>query len=233
MHFGIPSEAEIAAYVQSGEPMSLAGAFSIDGLGASFVEGIDGDPSNVLGLSLPLLRKMLGDFGVRIFDLWRRPVSPTLRRVTDADRQQIADLVEAEWGLPAVSVSGMYDPSTLPGIVAEQEGELLGVLTYIVNDSDMEVVTLNSLLEGRGVGTALLAEARRLAQASGRRLWLITTNENVEAIAFYQRRGMEIAALHRDFAEEVRAAKPIPAEPGPGGLGGIVFRHAIEFEYPR
>ena len=59
------------AYVASGEPMTLAGAFSIDGLAAPFVEGIDGDASNVLGLSLPLLRKMLSEVGVAIMDLWR------------------------------------------------------------------------------------------------------------------------------------------------------------------
>lgn len=72
VRFGTPSEAEIDAYVASGEPMSLAGGFSIDGLGAPFVEGIDGDPGNVIGLSLPLLRRMLADLGVAITDLWQR-----------------------------------------------------------------------------------------------------------------------------------------------------------------
>jgi len=71
VRFGSPSDAELAAYVASGEPMNLAGAFSIDGLAAPFIEGLDGDPSNVVGLSLPLLRKMLADLGVAITDLWR------------------------------------------------------------------------------------------------------------------------------------------------------------------
>jgi len=70
VRFGTPSDAEIAAYVATGEPMTVAGAFSIDGLGAPFVESIDGDPSNVIGLSLPLLRRMLADLGVAITDLW-------------------------------------------------------------------------------------------------------------------------------------------------------------------
>lgn len=71
VRFGSPSDAEVAAYVASGEPMALAGAFSIDGRAAPFVEGIDGDPSNVIGLSLPLLRRMLADLGLAITDLWR------------------------------------------------------------------------------------------------------------------------------------------------------------------
>ena len=71
VRFGTPNEAEISAYVASGEPMGLAGAFSIDGRAAPFVKGIDGDASNVLGLSLPLWRAMLNEVGVAITDLWR------------------------------------------------------------------------------------------------------------------------------------------------------------------
>ena len=70
VRFGTPTEAEITAYVSTGEPLELAGAFSIDGYGAPFVEGIDGDPSNVLGLSLPLFRRMLARLGLAVTDLW-------------------------------------------------------------------------------------------------------------------------------------------------------------------
>ncbi len=72
---GTPTEAELAAYVASGEPLVLAGAFSIDGRGAPFIDGIDGDPGNVIGLSLPLLRRMLADLGIAITDLWRTQAS--------------------------------------------------------------------------------------------------------------------------------------------------------------
>jgi septum formation protein len=71
IRFGRPTDAEIAAYAATDEPLSLAGAFSIDGLAAPFVDGIDGDPSNVIGLSLPLLRRLLAAVGVAITDLWR------------------------------------------------------------------------------------------------------------------------------------------------------------------
>jgi septum formation protein len=73
VRLGTPTDAELAAYVASGEPLSVAGAFTIDGLGAPFVDGIDGDPANVVGLSLPLLRRMLASIGVGITDLWRTP----------------------------------------------------------------------------------------------------------------------------------------------------------------
>jgi nucleoside triphosphate pyrophosphatase len=71
VRFGSPSDAEVAAYVASGEPMAVAGGFTIDGFAAPFVEGIDGHPSNVIGLSMPLLRQMFADLGLAITDLWR------------------------------------------------------------------------------------------------------------------------------------------------------------------
>ncbi len=71
VRFADPTDAELEAYVATGEPMAMAGAFSIDGRGAAFVEGIDGHPSTVIGLSLPVLRQMLASLGLAITDLWR------------------------------------------------------------------------------------------------------------------------------------------------------------------
>ncbi|MFB7379913.1 nucleoside triphosphate pyrophosphatase [Kitasatospora purpeofusca] len=70
VRFGTPDDAEVAAYIATGEPLHVAGAFTLDGRSAPFVEGIDGDPGNVIGLSLPLLRGLLTELGVRITDLW-------------------------------------------------------------------------------------------------------------------------------------------------------------------
>ncbi|WP_135453193.1 Maf family protein [Mycobacterium sp. DL99] len=71
VHFGSPTDADLDAYLESGEPLGVAGGFTIDGLGGWFIDGIDGDPSNVIGLSLPLLRRMLAAAGVSIADLWK------------------------------------------------------------------------------------------------------------------------------------------------------------------
>lgn len=70
VHFGHPTDEELTAYVESGEPMQVAGAFTLDGLGGWFITGIEGDHGTVLGLSLPLLRDMLGQLGIAPTELW-------------------------------------------------------------------------------------------------------------------------------------------------------------------
>lgn len=70
VYFAAVTDDEIAAYVATGEPLHVAGAFTLDGLGGPFVERVDGDPGTVIGLSLPLLRSMLGEFDLRITDFW-------------------------------------------------------------------------------------------------------------------------------------------------------------------
>jgi septum formation protein len=72
VHFAHVSDEEIAAYVASGEPLHVAGGFTIDGLGGAFIRGLEGDPHNVVGISLPLLREMVTDLGLRWPDLWVR-----------------------------------------------------------------------------------------------------------------------------------------------------------------
>jgi septum formation protein len=71
IRFGKPTPAELDAYLATGEPMVVAGGFTLDGYGGWFVEGVDGDPSNVIGISLPLTRRLLAGVGVRVTDLWK------------------------------------------------------------------------------------------------------------------------------------------------------------------
>lgn len=72
VRFGSPADTEIDAYVATGEPLGCAGAFTIDGLGGAFIDGIDGDPHGVVGISLPLLRRLLAELEVTWTDLWTR-----------------------------------------------------------------------------------------------------------------------------------------------------------------
>jgi septum formation protein len=72
VHFASPTSAELEAYLATGEPLAVAGAFTLDGLGAQFVRRVEGDPSAVIGLSLPLLRTQLAELGVSLTELWRR-----------------------------------------------------------------------------------------------------------------------------------------------------------------
>jgi septum formation protein len=75
VRFAEPSDEELEAYLATGEPLAVAGAFTLDGMGGWFVEGIDGDPSNVIGISLPLVRRLLAGVGIRVTDLWE-PIVP-------------------------------------------------------------------------------------------------------------------------------------------------------------
>lgn len=73
VRFAAPTEHELDAYLATGEPLAVAGAFTLDGHGGWFVEGVDGDPSSVIGISLPLTRRLLAEVGVSVVDLWRGP----------------------------------------------------------------------------------------------------------------------------------------------------------------
>ena len=71
VRFGIPTESELDAYIATGEPLGVAGAFTLDGLGGWFLDGIDGDPTNVIGLGLAVTRRLLESVGCSIGELWR------------------------------------------------------------------------------------------------------------------------------------------------------------------
>ncbi len=86
VRFGEPTAAELEAYLATGEPLAVAGAFTLDGLGGWFVEGVDGDPANVVGLSLPLVRRLLAAVGVTVTDLWSDARRPTPGTAADRPR---------------------------------------------------------------------------------------------------------------------------------------------------
>jgi ribosomal protein S18 acetylase RimI-like enzyme len=108
-----------------------------------------------------------------------------------------------------------------PALVAQDdEGRLVGLLTYIVDGDRCEIVTLHAAEQWRGVGSALIEEVERVALEAGcRQVWLITTNDNVDALRFYQRRGFRLAVLHGGAVDRSRASlKPEIPEIGEHGI---------------
>ena len=152
-----------------------------------------------------------------------------VRPVNAADRPWVQRLLTEHWASTrSVTRGRVHQADELPGFVAESDGEPLGLTTYHLDGDHCEIVTLNSLREGIGIGTALLEAVRSAASRAGcRRMWLITTNDNVPAFRFYQKRGWHLAAVHREGVTEDRRLKPeIPLI----GLEGIPIRDEIEFE---
>jgi GNAT superfamily N-acetyltransferase len=148
----------------------------------------------------------------------------------DGEHHWVADFLVRAWGAVVMATRGkLVNLLELPGFIAEVDGDRVGLLTYLISNGECEVTSLNSTRPGLGVGTALLKAIEERARAEGcRRLWLITTNDNIEALRFYQRRGFELVAVHRGAVDEARATiKPqIPLT----GNDGIPLRDEIELE---
>ena len=117
-----------------------------------------------------------------------------IRPLRDDDRPWAKALMRERWGAEIVVVHDqVYRPEELSGFVAEYDGERVGLITLYFQDDACEVVTLDSLQVGRGAGRALLVAAKTEALARGcRRLWLVTTNDNIHALGFYQQNGFRL-----------------------------------------
>lgn len=153
----------------------------------------------------------------------------TVRTVDPDDRTWIAAFVSEHWCTDIVVVhSRVYRPDRLRGFVAESGSNILGLLTYNIDGFECEIVTLNSVLENQGVGTRLVRSVEQVSRQEGcRRLWLVTTNDNLNALRFYQKRGFTLAAIRPDMVKESRKIKP---EIPPVGMNGIPIRDEIELE---
>ncbi len=153
----------------------------------------------------------------------------TIRTLSSSDREWVEQAMVKEWGAETVAVhTRLYRPAELPGFVAEEVVKPVGLLTYHIEGNSCEIVTLNAWHEGLGVGTALIDAAHQAAvSAKCRRLWLVTTNDNMPALRFYQKRGFVIAAVHVNAVAQDRRLKPeIPLT----GMDGIPIRDEIELE---
>lgn len=152
-----------------------------------------------------------------------------MERITPSCRETITAFIQQQWYTTTMIIRGKeIDMTQVEGFYVKEDSDLIGLITYLVYGDTLEITSLNSLRENRGIGTQLLETVVEEAQKRGcRRVVLITTNDNIRAIQFYQKRGFDMANLFRNALEVSRKLKPeIPLI----GDNGIPLRHEIEFE---
>ena len=154
---------------------------------------------------------------------------PAPRRLTQDDLPGLRHFWIEHWGgEEMISRGNIYRPEQLEGFVVEDGNEWIGLLTFLIKDRECEVTSLDSLREGQGIGSTLIDQALEEARTRGcKRLFLITTNDNLNALGFYQRRGFEIVAIYRGAINESRKIKPSIAWIG---RNSIPLRDEIELE---
>lgn len=172
--------------------------------------------------------------------LWPQPDAPVvLARVDDIEvrelrhdeREWAARVLQARWDGVVAAHGEVVVPAGLPALVAHRGAEPVGLLTFRPRHGvATEVVTLDALVSGVGAGTILLKGVEQLARLDGwKRLWLVTTNDNLRALRTYQRAGWRMVAVRPDAVDRARELKPsIPTV----GLDGIPLRDEIELELP-
>jgi GNAT superfamily N-acetyltransferase len=139
----------------------------------------------------------------------------------DADRKIVGRFLDEHHSARVARLGELIDTLDHPGLVAEQDdGALAGVLTYVIEGDSCEILTLHAADQWTGAGTALIRAVEQVAAERGcRRMWLLTTNDNVDALRFYQRRGFRLAELRPGGVDDSRARlKPEIPETGEYGI---------------
>jgi GNAT superfamily N-acetyltransferase len=155
----------------------------------------------------------------------------TVRPVQETDRPTVEWLTTQLWGAAEVVVhDDVFYPASLPGFIAERAGRIAGLVTFDVRAGLLEIVTINALDQFTGIGTMLIEAVRAEAKRRGcQQVTLTTTNDNVDALRFYQRRGFRMAALRPGAVDRSRLRKPeIPRT----GDFGIPLHDEIDLSCP-
>ncbi len=152
-----------------------------------------------------------------------------IRDIDSTDQDWISARVAEQFGSSRVVSRGkLHECDSLPGFIAESGGKPVGLLQYDVVGTDLEVVTIIAVPEGKGTGRQLLDHVVTFAESKKcTRCWLVTTNNNTGAIAFYENCGWHLKATHKNAVDEARKIKPeIPVE-----VNGVPIRDEYEFEF--
>lgn len=150
-------------------------------------------------------------------------------RLNSANRELVNAFIREHWYTTTMVIRGkQIDMIQTEGFFLREEESIAGLLTYLIYDNVLEITSLDSLRENQGIGSALVDMAVREAKDRGlQKIVLITTNDNINAIRFYQKRGFDMARLFRNAVDDARKLKPeIPLI----GENGIPLHHEIEFE---
>ncbi|WP_421385170.1 GNAT family N-acetyltransferase [Bacillus salacetis] len=142
----------------------------------------------------------------------------------------VEEFFTTHWGSPEMVISsGVYDCSKLDGfVVLNEKEEIIGLITYIFREDECEIISLDSIEEGKGIGKALVQAVERAAEKRGcSSVKLVTTNDNLKALKFYQKRGYHLSNLYINAVDKARKLKPaIPLV----SEDGIPIRDEIELE---
>lgn len=152
-----------------------------------------------------------------------------IREILDTDKKWVKTLLIERWGSPQIITKGkVYNALDLPGFIAFHGEKPVGLAIYRIEGNECELITLDSVEQGRGIGTQLLNSViEKSRKENCNRLWLITTNDNMKAQKFYKKRGFMIVAVYKNAIIESRKLKPqIPLM----GENGIPIKDEIEME---
>jgi ribosomal protein S18 acetylase RimI-like enzyme len=152
-----------------------------------------------------------------------------VRSIQASDRKWITSFITSHWRSEIIVAKGrVIRPADLDGFAVFKGKDPVGLLTYRIEGPDCEIVTIDSTTGGSGIGTALIDAIKQRAKAKGcGRLWLITTNDNLNALRFYQKKGFQIIAVYPNALQESRKLKAqIPMK----AANGIPIRDELELE---
>jgi len=138
----------------------------------------------------------------------------------DVDRDEVAEFIERHWHSRMIMSRGRsFYPHEQRGFLERRDGKIVGLLTYHTEADAMEMLTLNSTLEGKGIGSSLILSAIEKARHEGlKRVWLTTTNDALRAMSLYQRLGFRLVAVNVGAVDEARKTKPQIPETGERGI---------------
>ncbi len=152
-----------------------------------------------------------------------------IRPISEEDRILVNRFLMEQWYATEMILRGeRVDLKDAPGFIAWEDDEMIGLVTIRISAGECEILSLDSLRENQGVGTALVNKAVDAARTTGcQKVKLITTNDNIRALRFYQKRGFDMVSIHHNAMDVSRKLKPaIPLI----GMDGIPLKHEIEFE---